>query len=65
LTASRPARGAAPISQFAARSGKPAATELGGDNAFVVLEDADIEHAANCAVWSSLWFQKIGTTLAC
>jgi benzaldehyde dehydrogenase (NAD) len=47
----------AAISQFAARAGKPAATELGGDNAFVVLDDADIEQAASCAVWSSLWFQ--------
>jgi benzaldehyde dehydrogenase (NAD) len=45
------------ITEFAARSGKPAVTELGGDNAFVVLDDADIEHAANCAVWTSLWFQ--------
>jgi benzaldehyde dehydrogenase (NAD) len=45
------------ITEFAARSGKAAATELGGDNAFVVLDDADIEHAANCAVWTSLWFQ--------
>lgn len=31
--------------------------ELGGDNAFVVLDDADIETAASCGVWSSLWYQ--------
>ena len=47
----------AAISQFAARTGKPAATELGGDNAFVVLEDADIDQAASCAVWTALWYQ--------
>lgn len=45
------------ITDFAARSGKPVSTELGGDNAFVVLDDADIEQAANCAVWTSLWYQ--------
>ena len=47
----------AAITEFAARTGKPAATELGGDNAFVVLDDADIEQAASCAVWTSLWYQ--------
>jgi len=47
----------AAITDFAARTGKSAATELGGDNAFVVLDDADIEQAASCAVWTSLWFQ--------
>ncbi|WP_460632905.1 aldehyde dehydrogenase family protein [Leifsonia lichenia] len=45
------------IANFAARSFKPVATELGGDNAFVVLDDADIDQAASCAVWSSLWYQ--------
>lgn len=45
------------IANFAARSFTPVATELGGDNAFVVLEDADIDQAASCAVWSSLWYQ--------
>jgi benzaldehyde dehydrogenase (NAD) len=47
----------AAITEFASRAGKPAATELGGDNAFVILDDADIEQAASCAVWTSLWFQ--------
>ncbi|WP_223694302.1 aldehyde dehydrogenase family protein [Leifsonia poae] len=45
------------IANFAARSFKPVATELGGDNAFVVLDDADIDQAASCAVWSALWYQ--------
>jgi benzaldehyde dehydrogenase (NAD) len=45
------------IAGFAARSLRPAALELGGDNAFVVLDDADIDQAASCAVWSALWYQ--------
>ncbi|GIT80864.1 benzaldehyde dehydrogenase [Leifsonia sp. LS1] len=45
------------IANFAARSFTPVATELGGDNAFVVLDDADIDQAASCAVWSALWYQ--------
>jgi benzaldehyde dehydrogenase (NAD) len=45
------------IADFAGRAGKAVATELGGDNAFVVLDDADIDQAASCALWSSLWFQ--------
>jgi len=45
------------IANHAARSFKPVATELGGDNAFVVLDDADIDQAASCAVWSALWYQ--------
>ncbi len=45
------------IANFAARSFKPVATELGGDNAFVVLDDADLDQAASCAVWSALWYQ--------
>jgi benzaldehyde dehydrogenase (NAD) len=45
------------IANFAARSFRRVSTELGGDNAFVVLEDADIEQAASCAVWSALWYQ--------
>lgn len=37
----------------------PGATslELGGDNAFVVLDDADVATAATCGVWTSLWYQ--------
>jgi benzaldehyde dehydrogenase (NAD) len=45
------------IANFAAKSFRPVATELGGDNAFVVLDDADIDQAASCAVWSALWYQ--------
>jgi benzaldehyde dehydrogenase (NAD) len=46
--------------QIAARTSadmRPVALELGGDNAFVVLDDADIDRAASCAVWSALWYQ--------
>jgi len=45
------------ITRLAAAAMRPAVTELGGDNAFVVLEDADIDQAASCAVWSALWYQ--------
>ena len=45
------------IANFAAKSFRRVATELGGDNAFVVLDDADIDQAASCAVWSALWYQ--------
>jgi benzaldehyde dehydrogenase (NAD) len=45
------------IANFAARSFRAVATELGGDNAFVVLDDANIDQAASCAVWSALWYQ--------
>jgi benzaldehyde dehydrogenase (NAD) len=45
------------IANFAARSFRAVATELGGDNAFVVLDDADIDQAASAAVWSALWYQ--------
>ncbi|MFD3450575.1 aldehyde dehydrogenase family protein [Streptomyces sp. NPDC058691] len=45
------------ITDHAARAGKAVVTELGGDNAFVVLDDADIDQAAGCAIWTSLWYQ--------
>jgi len=45
------------ITRLAAESLTPVVTELGGDNAFVVLDDADIDRAASCAVWASLWYQ--------
>jgi len=45
------------IASFAGKNFRAAATELGGDNAFVVLDDADLDQAASCALWSSLWYQ--------
>ncbi|MEV6414122.1 aldehyde dehydrogenase family protein [Kribbella sp. NPDC051718] len=45
------------ISSFAGKNFRAAATELGGDNAFVVLDDADLDQAVSCALWSSLWYQ--------
>jgi benzaldehyde dehydrogenase (NAD) len=45
------------ITEYAGRAGKAVVTELGGDNAFVVLDDADVDQAASCALWSSLWYQ--------
>jgi benzaldehyde dehydrogenase (NAD) len=36
---------------------RPVRLELGGDNAFVVLDDADIDLAASCAMVASLEFQ--------
>jgi benzaldehyde dehydrogenase (NAD) len=45
------------ITRLAAESLTPVVTELGGDNAFVVLDDADVDQAASCALWSSLWYQ--------
>jgi benzaldehyde dehydrogenase (NAD) len=45
------------IAAFAGKNFRAAATELGGDNAFVVLDDADLDQAASCALWSSLWYQ--------
>ena len=47
----------AAITEYGGRAGKAVVTELGGDNAFVVLDDADIEQAAACALWTSLWYQ--------
>ncbi|MEY9854519.1 benzaldehyde dehydrogenase (NAD) [Catenulispora sp. GAS73] len=47
----------AAIREHAARTGTPVITELGGDNAFVVLDDADVDQAASCAVWTALWYQ--------
>ncbi len=45
------------IAAEAARDLRPIRLELGGDNAFVVLEDADVELAASCAMIASLEFQ--------
>jgi succinate-semialdehyde dehydrogenase / glutarate-semialdehyde dehydrogenase len=43
---------------IAARAGtnlKPSSMELGGSDAFIVLEDADLEHTVNWAVWGRMY----------
>jgi benzaldehyde dehydrogenase (NAD) len=45
------------IAASAATDLRPVRLELGGDNAFVVLDDADVELAASCAMVASLEFQ--------
>ncbi len=45
------------IALSAARDLRPVRLELGGSNAFVVLDDADVELAASCALIASLEFQ--------
>ena len=43
---------------LAARAGqnlKPSSMELGGSNAFIVLEDADLEHTIKWAVWGRMY----------
>ena len=43
---------------IAARAGKnlkPSSMELGGSDAFIVLEDADIEHTIKWAVWGRMY----------
>jgi succinate-semialdehyde dehydrogenase/glutarate-semialdehyde dehydrogenase len=45
-------------SSIAARAGKnlkPSSMELGGSDAFIVLEDADLEHAVKWAVWGRMY----------
>lgn len=45
------------ITAYGSKAGKQVVTELGGDNAFVVLDDADVDRAAACALWTALWYQ--------
>nr|WP_279581250.1 aldehyde dehydrogenase family protein [Fodinicola feengrottensis] len=45
------------ITASAAADLRPVRVELGGDNAFLVLEDADIDLTASCAMVASLEFQ--------
>lgn len=45
------------IAVAAAADLRPVRLELGGDNAFLVLDDADVDLAASCAMVASLEFQ--------
>jgi len=43
------------IAAGAGRNVKPSSMELGGADAFIVLEDADLEHAVKWAVWGRMY----------
>ena len=43
------------IAARAGRNLKPSSMELGGSDAFIVLEDAEIEHAIKWAVWGRMY----------
>jgi benzaldehyde dehydrogenase (NAD) len=45
------------IAEVAGRELKHCSLELGGDNALVVLDDADVEHAAMIGAWSAWHYQ--------
>jgi benzaldehyde dehydrogenase (NAD) len=45
------------IARTAAERFTRTSLELGGDNAFVVLDDADVEQAAACGAWAAFEFQ--------
>jgi benzaldehyde dehydrogenase (NAD) len=45
------------IAEVAGRELKHVSLELGGDNALVVLEDADVDHAAMIGAWSAYHYQ--------
>jgi benzaldehyde dehydrogenase (NAD) len=45
------------MARIAADGFKRTSLELGGDNAFVVLDDADVEAASACGAWASFDFQ--------
>ncbi len=43
------------IAASAGRNVKPSSMELGGADAFIVLEDADLDHAVKWAVWGRMY----------
>jgi benzaldehyde dehydrogenase (NAD) len=45
------------VNELAARSLKRVSLEMGGNNAFVVLDDADIDQASMAGAWSSYHYQ--------
>ena len=45
------------IAEVAGRMLKHCSLELGGDNALVVLDDADVDHAAMIGAWSAFHYQ--------
>ncbi|MBO3747799.1 aldehyde dehydrogenase family protein [Streptosporangiaceae bacterium NEAU-GS5] len=45
------------MAQIAARDFRRTALELGGDNAFLILDDASLEEAAACGAWAAYEFQ--------
>jgi len=45
------------IAEVAGRELKHCSLELGGDNALVVLDDADVDHAAMIGAWSAFHYQ--------
>jgi succinate-semialdehyde dehydrogenase/glutarate-semialdehyde dehydrogenase len=51
---------------IAARAGKnlkPSSMELGGSDAFIVLDDADLEHTIKWAVWGRMYNVQYGANL--
>lgn len=45
------------IAEHCAKTFKKTSLELGGNNAFIVLEDANIESASSCAAWGAFLHQ--------
>lgn len=45
------------IGEYCGRALKKVALELGGNNAMIILDDADLEGAASCAAWGSFLHQ--------
>ena len=43
------------VAARAGRNVKPSSMELGGSDAFIVLEDADLDHAVKWAVWGRMY----------